>query len=156
MVYGIEAQSEDDPHIDMAERTMHTLVAAGGSPWFPIIDSFPWLRFIPKLLPKFRNCKCHHESPPVKLPRVAYEHVHQALVRIHYSFQTILPRGRHSLSQITGEAKPSVALHQIKSAEEQNKLSEEQNIVVKHSCATMFAAGSELVSLHCCTVSKSH
>jgi hypothetical protein len=50
IAYGVDVQQKDDPYVATAEKGVHPLVAAGVPGAF-LVDTFPWLKYIPDWMP---------------------------------------------------------------------------------------------------------
>ncbi|KAF8905213.1 cytochrome P450 [Gymnopilus junonius] len=50
IAYGIQVQEYNDPYIDIAEKAVHTLLAAG-APGKYLVDTFPILKHVPEWMP---------------------------------------------------------------------------------------------------------
>ncbi|KAJ7148061.1 cytochrome P450 [Mycena crocata] len=80
--YGIDVQPEDDPHIDISESALQAMSAAANRGSF-LVDSLPFLKFLPEFLPGagFKKKAREWHKPVSAMPIVPYDFVKEALVR---------------------------------------------------------------------------
>ncbi|KAJ7736194.1 cytochrome P450 [Mycena maculata] len=78
--YGIDVQPEDDPHIDISVKSLHAM-ACTGNRGFYLVNSLPFLKYIPEFFPGAGFKKEAHEwyKSVSIMPELPYAFVKRAL-----------------------------------------------------------------------------
>ncbi|KAJ7020856.1 cytochrome P450 [Mycena alexandri] len=112
-VYGIDIQPEDDPHIDISERALHAMACTGNRGSF-LVDSLPFLKYVPEFLPGagFKRQAREWYKVVDAMPHVPYNFVKE--------------------SRAAGTAKSSIASRVLDDIENSDKDQEEQELVLRN------------------------
>ncbi|KAJ6582286.1 cytochrome P450 [Mycena capillaripes] len=126
-VYGIDIQAEDDPHIDISERALHAMACTGNRGSF-LVDSLPFLKYIPEFLPGAGFKKKAREWFKVvdAMPNVPYNFVKE--------------------SRAAGTAKSSIASRVLDDIKNSDKDPTERELVLKNVLGTCYAGADTTVS----------
>ncbi|EKM54607.1 uncharacterized protein PHACADRAFT_210407 [Phanerochaete carnosa HHB-10118-sp] len=120
IAYGHKVASDDDPYVDIAERTHKILMEAGHS--LSILDFFPWLRYLPSWFPgnwfgRFANDAASFVQHMRDMP----------------------------FEQATGNAAPSFTSMQIEELERDGGASPESLQTLKIASSQMYVAGADSI-----------
>ncbi|KAJ7713060.1 cytochrome P450 [Mycena metata] len=112
-VYGIDIQPEDDPHIDISERALHAMACTGNRGSF-LVDSLPFLKYVPGFLPGagFKRQAREWYKVVDAMPHVPYNFVKE--------------------SRAAGTAKSSIASRVLDDIENSGKDQKEQELVLRN------------------------
>jgi hypothetical protein len=89
IAYGIEVESENDPYVALVEQAMDALNDAARSGVY-LVDSLPWLRFLPKWLPgaRFQRSAERFRKVITSAPEVPFQYVKEAMVGSRFPYKT--------------------------------------------------------------------
>ncbi|KAJ7166879.1 cytochrome P450 [Mycena filopes] len=123
--YGIEVQPEDDPYIAISEKALSAMAAAGNRGTF-LVDSFPFLKYVPAFMPGagFKTKARGWRKVVSSMPDVPYNFVKESLA--------------------AGTAKSSIASRFLEELYEHPSVNrEEQEVILKSILASCYAAGAD-------------
>ncbi|CAA7261126.1 unnamed protein product [Cyclocybe aegerita] len=125
ITYGINALPKNDPYIETAERSLRTLDAV--VPGAFLVDSFPWLKYIPKFLPGAgfkRKAREWH-----KLTRMMVENPYKAAMR-----------DMDAGMEHSGPSFLTIGLGFMRASEEEGWITEDD---VQDGAGTVYTAGTD-------------
>jgi len=122
--YGIDVLPEDDPHIDISEKALHAMACAGNRGSF-LVDSLPFLKYVPEFFPGAGFKKQAREWFKVvdAMPDVPYDFVKKA--------------------RASGTAKSSIASRVLDEIESSGEDQQEQELVLRNILSACYAAGAD-------------
>jgi hypothetical protein len=85
--YGVDVQPENDPFIGIAERSVQIFTETGQASAY-LVDSLPWLKYVPKWFPGARFKRDAEEYCKVSRDNrdVPFLHVKRALVSLLFFY----------------------------------------------------------------------
>ncbi|KAJ6475954.1 cytochrome P450 [Mycena vitilis] len=126
-VYGIDILPEDDPYVDISERALTAMAAAGNSGSF-LVDYFPFLKYVPEFFPGagFKKQAREWAEAVDAMPVVPYEFVKK--------------------SRAAGTAKPSIASRVLDEIENSGEDQEAKELVLRNVLSACYAGADTTVS----------
>ncbi|KAJ7181215.1 cytochrome P450 [Mycena filopes] len=78
-VYGIDIEPEDDPHVAVSEKALHAMAMTGNRGSF-LVDSLPFLQYVPEWLPGtgFKKLAREWRDVVAAMPQVPFDHVRRS------------------------------------------------------------------------------
>ncbi|KAF8578978.1 putative CyP450 monooxygenase [Ramaria rubella] len=124
VVYGIKVLPEDDPYIDIAEKSM-TAASAAGNPGTFLVDVLPMLRHVPEWFPgaSFKRKARIWRQSILKLPLVPFEAVKEAIR--------------------AGTAPPSVVASMLEETPDKKNAPPNVEEGIRYTAAAAYAAGAD-------------
>ncbi|KAJ7648773.1 cytochrome P450, partial [Mycena polygramma] len=127
-VYGIDVMPEDDPHINISEKALNAMAATGNRGSF-LVDSLPFLKYIPESFPGagFKRQAREWAEAVDAMPIVPYEFV--------------------KTSRAAGTAKASIASRVLDEIEDSGEDQETKELVLRNVLSACYGAQSTVSAL---------
>ncbi|KAF8218550.1 cytochrome P450 [Tricholoma matsutake] len=123
IAYGLDVLPKDDPYISIAEKCIRSLVVAAVPGTF-LVDTFPWLKYVPDWMPLAR------------FKRKAKEWRKLALTMVEMPFEA----GKRKLE--SGQVMPSFLSYSLENMDETRDMAYQAE-VIKGTAGAMYTSGSD-------------
>ncbi|KAJ7572295.1 cytochrome P450 [Mycena floridula] len=132
LAYGIDVKQTDDPYLRISESSLQAMAAAGNPGSF-MVDSLPWLKYVPSWVPGAgfqTKAKVWRESVST-MPKVTLDFVKKAMM--------------------DGTAKSSIASRHLQKMEEEGNWTPYKEAVLSGTLGSVYAASADTTVSSLCT-----
>jgi len=147
IAYGLDVLPKDDPYIAIAEEGVHSIVVAG-TPGAFLVDTFPWLKYVPDWMPfaGFKRKAKEWHKVALTMVEKPFEAGKRKFVSVMAHQLMLINPHRCVTFQESGDATPSFISYSLGNMNENHDPAYQEE-VIKGTAGAMYA-GTRFICIH--------